>query len=137
VLLVYAEAPGSRPLAMRLGPLPAPKGRSEALAFRRPRPQPLLTDSRELDRPAELVGRGEPLSRLRRCLEEGKPAVWHGRFDGVFAFQSKPLPVSIDDFLRRLDERLALHSQAYRELCEQNPYAAVHLPAGKQLSGLG
>ncbi|HWM92600.1 MAG TPA: CHAT domain-containing protein [Thermoanaerobaculia bacterium] len=138
------------------GPLPAPKGRSDALALRRPRPQPLLTDSRELDRPAELVGRGEPLSRLRRCLEEGKPAValvqglaglgktalvaeaihlWHSRFDGVFAFQSKPLPVSFDDFLRRLDERLALHSQTYRELCEQNPYAAVHLPAGKQLSG--
>ncbi len=40
------------------GPLSAPPGRSSALAFRRPRPQPLLTDSRELDRPAELVGRG-------------------------------------------------------------------------------
>ena len=67
----------------------------------------------ELDRPAELVGRGEPLCRLRECLEEGNPPVvlvqglaglgktalaaeaihlWHRRFDGVFAFQSKPLP---------------------------------------------
>ncbi|HEX5714918.1 MAG TPA: CHAT domain-containing protein, partial [Thermoanaerobaculia bacterium] len=138
------------------GPLPAPQGRSSALAFRRPRPQPLLPDSRELDRPAELVGRGEPLSRLRRCLGEGKPAVvlvqglaglgktalvaeavhlWHGRFDGVFAFQSKPFPVSLDEFLRRLDERLTLHSQAYRERCEQNPYEAVYLPTGKPLSG--
>ncbi|MFL6290761.1 MAG: AAA family ATPase, partial [Thermoanaerobaculia bacterium] len=138
------------------GPLPAPKGRSDALALRRPRPQPLLTDSHELDRPAELVGRGEPLSRLRRCLEAGQPAValvqglaglgktalvaeavhlWHRRFDGVFAFQSKPLPVSLDDFLRRLDERLALHSRAYRELCEQEPYAAIYLPEGNRLSG--
>ena len=98
-------------------------------------PQPLLTDSRELDRPAELMGRSEPLSRLRRCLEEGRPAValvqglaglgktalvaeaihlWHRRFDGIFAFQSKPLPLALDDFLRRLDQRLALHSRAYR-----------------------
>ncbi|HEX9944388.1 MAG TPA: CHAT domain-containing protein [Thermoanaerobaculia bacterium] len=138
------------------GPLPAPGGRSAALAFRRPQPQPLLTDSRELDRPAELVGRGEPLSRLRRCLEEGRPAValvqglaglgktalvaeaihlWHRRFDGVFAFQSKPLPLALDDVLRRLDERLALHSRAYRELCEENPNARVWLPPGKPLSG--
>ncbi|MEA2559987.1 MAG: hypothetical protein QOH06_1491 [Acidobacteriota bacterium] len=138
------------------GPLPAPKGRSDALAFRRPRPQPLLTDSHELDRPAELVGRGEPLSRLRRCLEEGKPAVtlvqglaglgktalvaeaihlWHRRFDGVFAFQSKPLPVSLEDFLRRLDLRLALHSNAYDELCKEKPNARIYLPVGAPLSG--
>src|SRR6266545_916184 len=57
------------------GPLPLSNGRSAALAFRRPQPQPLLTDSHELDRPAQLVGRGEPLSRLRQCLEEGQPAV--------------------------------------------------------------
>ena len=95
------------------GALPVPAGRSAALALRRPQPQPLLADSRELDRPAELVGRGGPLSQLQQCLEEGRPAValvqglaglgktalvaeaihlWHRRFDGVFAFQSKPLP---------------------------------------------
>jgi len=138
------------------GPLPLWNGRSPALAFRWPRPQPLLPDSRELDRPAELVGRGEPLSRLRRYLEDGRPAValvqglaglgktalvaeavhlWHRRFDGVFAFQSKPLPLALDDVLRRLDERLALHSRAYRERCEENPNARVWLPPGQPLSG--
>jgi tetratricopeptide (TPR) repeat protein len=139
-----------------VGPLPVRPGRSTAMDFRRPRPQPLLADSRELDRPLELVGRGEPLSRLRRCLEEGRPAValvqglaglgktalvaeaihlWHRRFDGVFAFQSKPLALALDDVLRRLDERLALFSKAYRERCEENPNAAIYLPAGKRLSG--
>lgn len=138
------------------GPLPLSTGRSAALAFRRPQPQPLLPGSRELDRPAELVGRGGPLRQLRRCLEEGRLAValvqglaglgktalvaeaihlWHHRFDGVFAFQAKPLPLSLDDVLRRLDERLALHSQVYRELCEQNPNARVWLPPGQPLSG--
>ncbi|HEY2738274.1 MAG TPA: CHAT domain-containing protein [Thermoanaerobaculia bacterium] len=86
-----------------LGPLPVSRGRSAALASRRPQPQPLLPGSHELDRPAELVGRGEPLCRLRECLEEGNPPVvlvqglaglgktaliaaavhlWHRRFDG-------------------------------------------------------
>ena len=37
--------------------------------------------------------------------------------------------------LRRLDERLTLHSTAYRELCEERPNAAIYLPAGKPLSG--
>ncbi len=138
------------------GPLPAPAGRSAASCTRWPQPQPLLPGSRELDSPAELVGRGEPLSRLRRCLEEGRPAValvqglaglgktalvaeaihlWHRRFDGVFAFQSKPLPLGLDDVLRRLDERLALFSTAYRELCEEKPNARIYLPPGKPLSG--
>jgi len=139
-----------------LGPLPVSRGRSAALALRRPQPQPLLPGSHELDRPAELVGRGEPLSRLRECLEEGNPPVvlvqglaglgktalaaeavhlWHRRFDGVFAFQSKPLALPLDDFLRRLDQRLALHSRAYRELCAERPNARIHLPAGAPLSG--
>jgi tetratricopeptide (TPR) repeat protein len=138
------------------GPLPAARGRSAAIDLRRPQPQPLLPDSRELDRPAELVGRGGPASQLRRCLEEGRPAValvqglaglgktalvaeaihlWHRRFDGVFAFRSKPLPLGLDDVLRRLDERLALHSRAYRERCEENPHAQVWLPPGQPLSG--
>jgi len=139
-----------------LGPLAVPRGRSSGLRYRRPQPQPLLTDSHELDRPPELAGRSEPLSRLRGCLEEGKPAValvqglagmgkttlvaeavhlWHRRFVGVFAFQSKPLKLPLDEFYRRLDERLALHSQAYREICDANPNARVYLPAGKPLSG--
>ncbi|HEY2294282.1 MAG TPA: CHAT domain-containing protein [Thermoanaerobaculia bacterium] len=138
------------------GPLPVSKGRSAALASRRPQPQPLLADSHELDRPAELVGRGEPLSRLRRCLEEGQPAValvqglaglgktaliaeaihlWHRRFDGVFAFQSKPLPLALDEFLRQLDLRLARYSKTYDELCQERPNSRIHLPAGNPQSG--
>ena len=141
------------------GPLGVSKGRSAALSFRRPQPQPLLTDSRELDRPVELVGRGGPLSQLCRCLEgleEGQPAValvqglaglgktalvaeaihlWHRRFDGVFAFQSKPLPLAFDDVLRRLDEQLTLHSTAYRKLCEEKPNSRIYLPPGQPLSG--
>lgn len=154
----YGEVDHATPLLFghSVGPLALPRGRSNALAYRRPQPQPLLSDSRELDRPAELVGRGEPLSRLRRCLEEGQPAVvliqglaglgktalvaeaihlWHRRFDGVFAFQSKPLPLGLDDVLRRLDERLAFHSTAYREQCDEHPNARIYLPAGRPLSG--
>src|SRR5436305_7578495 len=137
------------------GPFPVPRGQSSALLSRRPQPQPLLTDSHELDRPAELVGRGKELSKLRACLEEGQPVValgrglaglrktalvaeaiqlWHRRFGGVFAFQSKPLKLPLDEFYRRLDERLTLHSKTYREVCEQNPYRQIHLPPGK-LSG--
>lgn len=139
-----------------VGPLPVPRGPGAARASRWPQPQPLLTGSHELDRPAELVGRGGPLSQLRRCLEEGRPAValvqglaglgktalvaeaihlWHHRFAGVFAFQSKPLPLGLDDVLRRLDEQLALHSRVYRESCEQNPNVRVWLPPGQPLSG--
>jgi len=138
------------------GPLPVPGGRSPALRARWSQPQPLLPDSHELDRPAELVGRSEPLSRLRRCLEEGRPAValirglaglgktsllaeaihlWHSRFDGVFAFQSKPLPLALDDFLRQLDLRLALYSNTYDELCKERPNAKIYLPPGKPLTG--
>ncbi len=61
--------------------------------------------------------------------------LWHRRFDGVFAFQSKPLALALDDVLRRLDERLVLHSRTYRELCEQNPNARIWLPPGQPLSG--
>lgn len=136
--------------------LPLPSGRSPALLRRRPRPQPLLPGSSELDRPADLVGRGEPLCRLHACLESGRPAValvqglaglgktalvaeaihlWHRRFDRVFAFESKPLPLALDEFFRRLDERLTLSSAAYRGVCEGDPYARVHLPAGPSLQG--
>ena len=139
-----------------MGALPVPHGRSTALDSRRPRPQPLLPGSRELDRPAELVGRGEPLSRLRRCLEEGRPAValvqglaglgktalvaeavhlWHRRFDGVFVFQSKPQALGLDDVLRQLDLRLAGHSRAYDQLCQERPNARIYLPPGQPLSG--
>ena len=82
----------------------APKAKRSAQADRRdPRPQPLLSGSRELDRPSNFVGRGAELTLLgRKWLERparpvaviqglaglGKTALaaeaihlWHGRFD--------------------------------------------------------
>lgn len=141
-----------------LAPLAPPPGRSPQLGERRPQPQPLLAGGgTELDRPASFVGRGAALTELRgRWVEDGAPAVavvqglaglgktalvaeaihlWHRSFDGVFAFQSKPTPLTVDDFLRRLDQRLALHSQAYRETCDQHPNRRVYLPPGPQLTG--
>lgn len=143
-----------------LAPLSPPRGRSPQLGERRAQPQPLLAGGgTELDRPASFVGRGAALTELRgRWLEAGAPAVvvvqglaglgktalvaeaihlWHRSFDYVIAFQSKPTPLTIDDFLRRLDQRLALHSRVYRETCDQNPNRRVHLPPGPQLTGEG
>ncbi len=146
---------------MFLGPaglaLAAPRGRSPALARRRPRPQPLLPGSRELDRPPSFVGRGAELTALRtRWLAAGGPGaavvqglaglgktalaaeaihLWHRRFDGVFAFQAKPTALTLDDFLRTLDQRLALHSAAYRQLGDERPNARVYLPTSAGLKG--
>ena len=61
--------------------------------------------------------------------------LWHRRFDSVFAFQSKPAPLSVDEFLRRLDERLTLHSQTYRDACAARPNGAIHLLPGPKLEG--
>jgi len=141
-----------------LAPLAPPRGRSPQLGERRPQPQPLLAGgSTELDRPASFVGRGAALTELRRrWLEAGAPALavvqglaglgktalvaeaihlWHRNFYGVFAFQSKSTALTVDDFLRRLDQRLALHSRVYRETCDQHPNRRVFLPPGPQLTG--
>jgi tetratricopeptide (TPR) repeat protein len=141
-----------------LAPLSPPAGRSRQLRERRPQPQPLLAGgSTELDRPTSFVGRGAALTELRgRWLEAGAPAVavvqglaglgktalvaeaihlWHRSFDYVIAFQSKPTPITVDDFLRRLDQRLARDSRAYSETCDQYPNRCVYLPPGPRLVG--
>jgi len=134
-----------------------PKGRSAALQRWRPRPQPLVPGSRELDASANFVGRGDELTRLRLEWLLGKrPAVavvqglagmgktalaaeavhlWHRRFDGVYAFQSKPVKLTVDEFLRTLDQRLTLNSQAYREFCNEQPGSRVFLPVDERLTG--
>lgn len=143
-----------------MAPLSPPAGRSPALDQRYPRPQPLLPGSRELDRPATFVGRSQELTRLPRdWLDggEGAPAValiqglaglgktalaaeavhlGHRRFaEGVFAFQAKPRPLPLDDFLRTLDLRLARHSPTYRRLTEERPGARLFLPVSPELAG--
>lgn len=141
-----------------VAPFAPPQGRSRQLGERRPQPQPLLPTGRiELDRPASFVGRGDELTELRgRWLVEGEPAVavvqglaglgktalvaeaihlWHRLFAGVFAFQSKPTPLTIDEFLRALDARLALHSEAYSRVCDERPNARIYLPPGQALKG--
>ncbi|MCP4490134.1 MAG: AAA family ATPase, partial [Gammaproteobacteria bacterium] len=144
---------GSEALTMR-----PPAGRSPALKRWRPRP-PLGRESHELEPPRGFVGRGTELTRLRlEWLLAGSagPAVavvrglagmgktalaaeaihlWHRRFDGVFIFQSKPSALSFEEFLRRLDQRLSLHSKVYRELCEEQPNAHVFLPPEPGLTG--
>lgn len=120
---------------------------------------------RELDRPQMFVGRGRELTRLNQqwptaadqpWRAAGGPAValvqglaglgktalaaeavhlWHRRFDWVLAFQAKPEPLTIEDFLRRVDGKLALASQAYRERYDASPYARVFLEVGQPLRG--
>ena len=140
-----------------VGPLHPPAGRSPALEERRPRPQPLLVGSRELDRPERFVGRGRELTHLRTTwLAREGPAValvqglaglgktalaaeaihlWHRDFDGVFAFQSKPTPLSVDELLTQLDRRLALHSPEYEERSRSHPNGRIYLPPREDLQG--
>lgn len=141
-----------------LAPLEPPRARSPQLGERRPQPQPLLPGGgTALDRPASFVGRGAALTELRgRWLEAGAPAVavvqglaglgktalvaeaihlWHRSFDGIFAFQSTPTPLTVDDFLHRLDKRLALYSRVYGETSDEHPNRRVFLPPGSQLTG--
>jgi hypothetical protein len=126
------------------------KARGRQMARLRPRPQPLLGGGRtELDPPVVFVGRGQPLTRLRReWLGEGGPAValvqglaglgktllaaeavhlWHQRFDYVLAFQAKPAALQLDDVCRQLDRRLTFESQPYRDRCSQNAYSRIYL----------
>jgi tetratricopeptide (TPR) repeat protein len=145
-------------LGRDLAPLAPPRGRSSQLGGRRPRPQPLLPGgSTELDRPASFVGRGGPLTELRtRWLDAGAPAVavvqglaglgktavvaeaihlWHRSFDLVLAFQSKPTPLTVDEYFRRLDQRLTVESRTYRETCQERPSRRVFLSPSPELTG--
>ncbi|MGD9099278.1 MAG: CHAT domain-containing protein, partial [Anaerolineae bacterium] len=133
--------------------------RSPQMRRLRPRPQPLLPGgNRELEQPQHFVGRGAELTRLNvEWLGQDGPAValvqglagmgktalaaealhlWHGRFDYVLAFQAKPTRLEVDEFYRRVDEKLALVSQAYRDKCEEFPFERVHIEPGPRLSGL-
>jgi tetratricopeptide (TPR) repeat protein len=132
--------------------------RSDQLVRRRPQPQPLLPGgSTELETPAVFVGRGAELARLAgHWLPRNQAAValvqglaglgksaftaeaihlWHRRFDLIFAFQSKPLPLAVEDFYRLVDLKLRLNSAVYPNTCERSPNAAVHLPATTLLTG--
>jgi tetratricopeptide (TPR) repeat protein len=132
--------------------------RSAQHGHRRPQPQPLLPGgSRELDLPANFVGRGNELTRLAgHWLPRNQPAValvqglaglgktvlaaegihlWHQRFDLVFAFQTKAVPLSPEEFYRQLDLKLVLNSATYRKTREQSPNRAVHLPTTGPLTG--
>jgi tetratricopeptide (TPR) repeat protein len=109
----------------------------------RPKPQPLLQGgSKELDPPHGFVGRGQELTVLaRRWLDPaGSPValvqgpaglgktslaaeavhLWFDRFDHVLVFQAKGGALSIEEFYRRLDQRLALLSPSYRAWCDAN-----------------
>ena len=61
--------------------------------------------------------------------------LWHPRFDGVLAFQTKPTPLTVDGFYQQVDHKLTLASGTYRDQCESNPYSRVFLPPGQPLTG--
>lgn len=126
----------------------AVKKRSPALDTVRPRPQPLLHGSRDLDRPESLAGRRAELGALGNALRRGdKRAVvvitgpagigktalaaeaihlWHQGFDWVFGFQAKrPDGLLLDEFCKRLHKRLLIASPAYRGKCTSNALSAV------------
>jgi hypothetical protein len=139
-------------------PITAPRRRSAQLDRRRPRPQPLLAGGRtELDPPQRFVGRGTELTRLadawlpreqaavavvqglaglgKTALAAEAVHLWHTRFDWVLAHQAKPHPLTLDEFYRNLDARLALESRPYREKCEASPYAHIYLEPTDRLTG--
>jgi len=157
---LFAAVDSATPLMFGGGgqQLPRPQGRSPQLTRIRPQPQPLLPGgNRQLERPSHFVGRGTELRRLSlEWLQSpnggvalvqglaglGKTAIaaetihlWHGRFEAVLAFQAKPLPLQVDEFLRQIDRKLALYSQAYRDKSEQFPYSRVYLPPDERLVG--
>ena len=157
---LFAAVDSATPLMFGGGgqQLPRPQGRSPQLSRIRPQPQPLLPGgNRQLERPSHFVGRGTELRRLSlEWLQSpnggvalvqglaglGKTAIaaetihlWHGRFEAVLAFQAKPLPLQVDEFLRQIDRKLALYSQAYRDKSEQFPYSRVYLPPDERLIG--
>jgi tetratricopeptide (TPR) repeat protein len=132
--------------------LPAVK-KSKQYGKREPRPAP-LTASRELDRPRSFVGRGKELTRLRNeWLEAGETPValiqglaglgkttlaaeavslWFGQFDAVLAFQAKGGMLTAEAFLQRLDERLVVTSDVYRERCRDKHLVRVYLAPGTE-----
>lgn len=137
---------------------PVKKGRSAQLERRWPRPQPLLAGgSHELDPAAVFVGRSIELTRLGTewLPDKGSAAVqvqglagmgktalaaeaihlWHRHFDYVFCFQAKPVALALEDFYRQLDNKLTLESQPYGARVESSPFARIHLPADKKLTG--
>ncbi len=134
------------------------KSRSPQMKELRPRPQPLLPSGiRELDPQEIFVGRGEimtdlqakwllapntPIALIQGLAGLGKTAIaaesihlWHTRFDYVLAFQAKPAPLTLDEFLRTMDARLAMCSQTYMERCESSPFDKIFLEPGQPLTG--
>ena len=129
----------------------AEKRRSAQMDRQGPRPHPILpSGSRELDRPQGFVGRGEELTRLFgewMDRESGRPvaliqglaglgktslaaeAIHLGfeQLDYVLAFQAKGTPLGIEELYRRIDQRLANASPAYRDRCKANDRAKVFL----------
>lgn len=131
--------------------------RSKQMQRLRPRPQPLLPNGGgQLDRPERFAGREQALTRINRALQQGGHAVtvlhglrglgktalaaealhlWHDRFDWVLAFHVAPGRLSIEDFLRQVDQRLSTASTAYRERCEAAALDRVWLESSEPLRG--
>jgi tetratricopeptide (TPR) repeat protein len=156
----YGPVDWATPMVFGVEPVRVEPGarRSAQMDRRGPRPQPLLpSGSRELDPPRGFVGRGGELTELAgRWLEGGEAPVavvqglagigktslagemihlWFGRFDYVLCFQARGGALSIEEFYRRLDQRLTLASPAYRERCAGNEMARVYVEPGPAFKG--
>ena len=102
------------------------------------------------------VGRGAALTRVNEAWQSGGSTVtlvqgmgglgktsltseaihlWHRRFDWVLAFQAKPMPLTVEEFLRQVDMRLRMESKAYRAMVERSPFSAVHIEPSPSLRG--
>ncbi|MDI1482757.1 CHAT domain-containing protein [Polyangium sp. y55x31] len=124
-------------------------GESAQMARRDPRPQPLLPRPvRDLDPPHGFIGRSVELGKLGREWLDGKTQpvalvqaqagmgkttlaaeaihLWHARFRVVLAFQSRAVPLRLDELYRQVHTKLLLELPHYRETVRKNPTSAIH-----------
>ena len=59
--------------------------------------------------------------------------LYHEQFTYVLAFQAKPAPLQLDDFFRKLDQRLMFESLVYPEKCDKNSYSHIYLEPNPQM----
>ncbi|MDI3283852.1 CHAT domain-containing protein [Polyangium sp. 15x6] len=132
-------------------------GASAQMERRDPRPPPLLPRPiRDLDPPHGFLGRSVELGRLGREWIDGTTQpmalltglagmgkttlaaeaihLWHDRFRVVLAFQSRAVPLRLDELYRQVHTKLLLELPHYRETVRKNPTRAIHFEKPGDLS---
>jgi len=87
-------------------------------------------------------GARRPVAVVRGLAGLGKTALaaeaidlWHERFRWVFVFQAKPVPLNLDDFLRRLHRDWMEQQGEYFHRIHQYPAEAIWRAASEDFSG--